>query len=294
MTTPTLGVTENGPWCCGLNGALPMVVHVANWKRARHRVLDIFVSYRRHDTADVTGRIFDHLKVQFGQERLFKDVDSIRPGDDFPAVIEEALGQCKVFLAVIGDDWLDVADKFGRPRIQDPKDYVHIEIAAALRRDIPLIPVLVEGQEMPSSDVLPAALQPLAVKNAATVRPDPDFQRDMERLCDHLAEFAPRRAQRLSIPRLPWFLLSSLAIGIVCLAVATGMGWLNSGDKLTPAEREQFQRHVALGDAFDHIGEPQSALDEYRTALLLLPDDKELLAKIRAIQSPSVGNQHVP
>src|SRR5262245_58407928 len=104
----------------------------------------LFVSYRRSDTSDVTGRIFDQLRSRYGTAHLFKDVDSIPYGADFRKVIQEAVGQCDVLLAVIGDDWLTVQDADGKRRIDNPDDYVHVEVASALERNIPVIPVLVE------------------------------------------------------------------------------------------------------------------------------------------------------
>src|SRR5215472_5182373 len=105
---------------------------------------DIFVSYRREDSSDVTDRICDEMRRRLGKDRLFKDVDSIALGQDFRTVIADAVGQCKVLLAVIGKDWLTTMDKDGRRRLEDSGDYVHIEIATALTRGIPVIPVLVD------------------------------------------------------------------------------------------------------------------------------------------------------
>jgi hypothetical protein len=154
---------------------------------------DIFISYRRKDSADVTGRIFDRMKEQFGEDRLFKDVDSIPLGKDFRVVISKAVGRCKVLLAVIGKDWLKITLDDGRRRIDDPNDYVHIEIATALKRGIPVIPVLVESTALPRSAELPKPLRRLAFHNAAPVRSDPDFHHDIERLFSELTKYLPKR-----------------------------------------------------------------------------------------------------
>jgi TIR domain len=106
---------------------------------------NIFVSYRREDSSDVTGRIFDYLKTVFGPERLFKDVDSIQLGTDFREAIKQAVDHCHVVLAVIGDDWLELKDEAGIRRVDLPDDFVRLEIASALERKIPVIPVLVEA-----------------------------------------------------------------------------------------------------------------------------------------------------
>ena len=156
---------------------------------------DIFLSYRRADSSDVTGRILDRMKARFGEARLFIDVDAIPLGRDFRAVISENVGGCKVLLAIIGDDWLDVTNDDGSRRLFDPDDYVHIEIAAALSRQIPVIPVLVEHSSIPKADDLPEPLKELAFRNGIPVRPDPDFDNDIDRLCTQLAEYTETRSE---------------------------------------------------------------------------------------------------
>ena len=154
---------------------------------------NIFVSYRREDSSDVTGRIFDYLKTAFGEKHLFKDVDSIQLGTDFRDAIKQGVNQCHVLLAVIGDEWLKATDKAGARRLDDPDDFVRLEITSALDRNIPVIPVLVEGAVVPKQVDLPPSLQRLAFRNAIQVRPDPDFHNDMERLCDALSQFVERQ-----------------------------------------------------------------------------------------------------
>jgi hypothetical protein len=89
---------------------------------------NIFISYRRDDASDVTGRIADVLKEKLGEEVLFKDVDSIPLGTDFRRVIADAVGRCDVLLAIIGDDWLNATDEARGRRIDDPNDFVQVEI----------------------------------------------------------------------------------------------------------------------------------------------------------------------
>ena len=93
----------------------------------------IFISYRREDTAPYAGRIYDRLIQEFGPEQVFFDIDTIPPGDDFVEVLSEKVESCDVLLAVIGKSWHNTADAAGRPRIQNPEDFVAIEIGAALR-----------------------------------------------------------------------------------------------------------------------------------------------------------------
>ena len=142
----------------------------------------IFISYRRDDSADITGRIYDRLIQHFSRETVFKDVDSIPLGIDFRQHLESALSQCRVFLAVIGDRWAGTDTTTGKRRIDDPYDHVRLELELALARNIPVIPVLVRNFSIPGADKLPESLQSLAYRNGINVRPDPDFHGDMDRL----------------------------------------------------------------------------------------------------------------
>jgi len=118
----------------------------------------IFMSYRREDTAYAAGWLFDRLASHFGRGKVFKDVDSIELGDDFVEAITTAVESCDVLLAVIGDQWLTITDQAGRRRLDNPDDFVRLEIEAALTRNVRVIPVLVEGARMPHADELPASL----------------------------------------------------------------------------------------------------------------------------------------
>jgi hypothetical protein len=145
----------------------------------------IFVSYRRNDSNDVTGRIYDRLSDHFGREVVFKDVDSIPYGVDFRTHLNETVGQCQVLIVVIGPTWLKALQERSG---QSAMDWVHAEIEMALGRGIPVIPLLVGVAQMPGAAELPEGLQALAYRNAAQARPDPDFKVDMERLIRGLEE----------------------------------------------------------------------------------------------------------
>jgi len=146
----------------------------------------ILISYRREDSAHVTGRIYDRLTQQFGRTAVFKDVDNIPLGIDFRIYLDQEVAKCDVFLAVIGRHWMKPQGQKGKSRLADPADFVRLEIEAALKRQIPVIPVLVEGAVIPPADRLPTSLQGLSYRNGIIVRPDPDFHRDMDRLIEHL------------------------------------------------------------------------------------------------------------
>jgi len=143
----------------------------------------IFIGYRRDDTADVAGRIYDALAGRFGRDRIFKDVDNLRPGADFGEYIETILPRCRVVLILIGPNWIDAKDESGHRRLDDPHDWVRIEIEMALNAgDLDVVPVLVNGARMPRPDELPSSLHPLLRRHAAIIRRDPDFHDDVARL----------------------------------------------------------------------------------------------------------------
>jgi TIR domain len=126
----------------------------------------IFISYRRDDAGEAAGRLSDNLVERFGRDSIFMDVDGIALGRDFRTVIEETLGQCGVMLAVMGKDWLQSKDAKGNRRLDQPTDFVRLEITSALKRDIPVIPVCVQGASVPSCDDLPDELKNFAFRNA--------------------------------------------------------------------------------------------------------------------------------
>ncbi|MCW5665536.1 MAG: toll/interleukin-1 receptor domain-containing protein [Piscinibacter sp.] len=123
---------------------------------------DIFLSYRRRDSASATGRLADRLVEHFGPERVFHDHASILAGEDFAAAIRRAINLSTVVLAVIGPDWLEARDEHGTRRLDDPNDFVRLEIADALDAGLPVLPVLVEGAAMPTAAQLPAVLADFA------------------------------------------------------------------------------------------------------------------------------------
>ncbi|MBN2119047.1 MAG: toll/interleukin-1 receptor domain-containing protein [Anaerolineales bacterium] len=164
----------------------------ASTKRARpdrENLGRIFISYRRSDSADIAGRIYDRLIEEFGRDPIFKDVDSIPLGIDFREHLDRKVRECSVLLALIGDHWLDASDETGKKRLEDPADFVRIEIESALESGIPVIPLLVREAKMPMEKNLPSSLRRLVYKNGVQIRPDPDFHRDMDRLISALKKY---------------------------------------------------------------------------------------------------------
>jgi TIR domain len=125
----------------------------------------IFISYRREDSEGHAGRLFRDLCDRFGKGVVFMDVAGIEPGRDFRRVIDQQVASCGVLLAIIGKDWLTVADEKGQRRLDDPIDFVRIETATALKRDIPVVPILVHGARIPRPEQLPEDLKELAYRN---------------------------------------------------------------------------------------------------------------------------------
>lgn len=143
----------------------------------------IFISYRRQDSGPFVGRIHDQLESKFGDRNVFCDVHDIPAGSDFRAVLNREVSQCDVVLAVIGRQWAGITDAKGNRRLEDPNDFVRIEIELALNNPkIIVIPVLVDNAVMPVEQDLPQSLRELCYRNAVKVRPDPDFSNDMHNL----------------------------------------------------------------------------------------------------------------
>jgi TIR domain-containing protein len=159
----------------------------------------IFISYRRDDSAGHAGRVTDRLEREFGRDLLFMDVDAIPLGTNFVKVLHEEVAKCGALLAVIGPDWLDVRDDDGKRRLDNPNDFVRIEIAAALQRDIPVIPILLDGAKMPRANLLPDDLKELATRNGLDVR-HASFHDDVEKLIRGLKRtiIAPSKAETVA------------------------------------------------------------------------------------------------
>lgn len=165
----------------------------------------IFISYRREDSEDSTRAIYESLRPQFGKERVFLDVEAIKPGSDFRDAIEESLADCGVCLVVIGPNWLNIRpdnDPSGPRRIDNPGDFVRMEVASALKKgkSLPVVPVLVRGATVPPADQLPDDLKELAYRNAVSLNHS-DWDSNVNKLIDvmrpHVGD--PRQTQQ-SVP----------------------------------------------------------------------------------------------
>ncbi len=141
----------------------------------------IFINYRRDDSAANAGRLYDRLASHFDPDHLFMDIDQIAPGDDFTEVIQEKLGSVQIAVVLIGKHWLDMTDSSGRRRLDNPDDFVRLEIVTLLERKIRIIPVLVGGADMPESSQLPECLMPLTRRHAYEISNN-RFHTDVDKL----------------------------------------------------------------------------------------------------------------
>ena len=153
----------------------------------------IFINYRREDTEAAANWLHELLSSVLGEDNVFIDTDDIPAGIDFVEHLRRQIDSCDVFLAMIGRRWATLANDRGMQRLADDGDFVRREIRAALRRDIPVIPVLVEGTPMPSEMQLPADLMPLRRRQSVELR-SREFKADVERLIGKI-----REAHRLNL-----------------------------------------------------------------------------------------------
>jgi len=174
----------------------------------------IFISYRRADSAAAALSVSQYLEQAFGRKNVFIDV-GMHAGVKFPMVLEQRLQQCKVMLVLIGPGWLDARDEAGRRRLDDPDDWVRIEIAHALRRNITVIPVRVNGAELPTKAQLPEDIRGLLDHQAASMT-TAGFRHEMSGLAQDIRSMSsPRRWRRTGLLAAAAVLL--LSIGLLVL-----------------------------------------------------------------------------
>jgi hypothetical protein len=209
----------------------------------------IFINYRRGDEPGFTQALLGRLEQAFPAERLFIDVDNIPPGEDFVRMLESQVAQCDAMLTVIGNNWLDAADERGGRRLDNPNDFVRIEIESALKLGKRVIPVLVHQARMPHPDELPEAIRPLSQRNAVRLTHErfrSDVQGLIKALQGAIEDVASRRSsivgdsghavKPLERPPSSRRTLAAFAVLGVVLIGAAGI-WF-AYPKLTPASYE--------------------------------------------------------
>lgn len=191
----------------------------------------IFISYRREDSAGFAGRLADALEQGLGSEQVFRDVDDILPGQDFVDAIETQLRALGVVLVLIGPQW-SRSEHEGVRRLEDPDDFVRLEIRLALALGKPVIPVLVGGARMPAEAELPEDIRALARRQAFSLS-DAGWKADVARLNEAIRPMLGGR--RRAGPRqraLAWGLAASILAGL--LAILMRVPW-QAGTPHTPS-----------------------------------------------------------
>ena len=227
----------------------------------------IFISYRREETAYPAGWLFDRLAHHFDGGQVFKDVDSIQPGDDFVEVIATAVGSCDVLLALIGAEWLTITDVHGQRRLDNPEDFVRLEIEAALTRGVKVIPILLDGARMPRAEELPASLAKLVRRQALELHParfDHDTSRLLRVLDRTLAEVQspPAAGESAALQTEPFAtesgVLASAATAQRARPDPDGGVSFTAGYPRAVAPQLRYSLSVYL-----HLGRLQAAVDQY-------------------------------
>jgi hypothetical protein len=177
----------------------------------------IFVSYRREDATGFAGRIKDELERRFGDVEVFRDVDDIASGEDFVERLDGALRDCRVLIAVIGKSWLAAQNAQGTARLHDSDDFVRREISAALAGDVRVIPVLVDGAQMPNEADLPDDLKLLARRQAHELA-DSRWDYDIGRLGDRIEETLDPGRKPKRAPKWRWAAAAVIALVIAAIA----------------------------------------------------------------------------
>jgi len=191
----------------------------------------IFISYRREDAAGDAGRLADHLYRRFGADRVFLDIDAINPGIDFVDALHASLQQTAAILVVVGPRWITLRDAQGTRRLDDDKDFVRLEVEAALGRRIPVVPVLVQGATMPRRDELPPSLAAFATRQAAVID-HAEFHDDAERLCDRLAKMIDSGEPARPSAMRRWWPAAAL-VALLAIALAGYLVFGRGGDGTT-------------------------------------------------------------
>jgi len=202
--------------------------------------VQLFINYRREDTAPYAGRLYDRLSAKFGSDQVFIDIDQIEPGEDFVEAIHRKVGACETAIVLLGPDWLHVTDASGQRRLNDPEDFVRMEIVAALQRKIRVIPVLVGGAQMPRKQDLPEPLAALSRRNAIELS-EARFHADVDRLIEAIEKPRTSPEKKTEAPvREPALMAqpvtqsddasrnrtNRLRMAIVVIAATLVVGWL--------------------------------------------------------------------
>jgi hypothetical protein len=269
----------------------------------------VFISYRREDSEGQARALFQELAAKLGRNAVFMDVDSIGLGRDFRTVLQERLESCDVMLALIGRDWLEGKDKSGRRRIENTGDFVRLEIAAALKRNIPVTPVLLHGAQMPAAEQLPEDLSDLAYRNGFELshnRWESDVQELIKRLglvpqtdptADRKTGSATATPQQPA--RKPWFAIALISAVVIATA---GGGFLyyqkivqerfkaDIEARLAAANAEANKLRMEAGSAKTETDAPRARVQTEAPKSVPAMETKKSLANLSPAEKKPAGS----
>jgi cell division septation protein DedD len=192
-----------------------------------------FISYRRSDVPGHAGRLYDRLADRFGEANVFMDLDSLEPGVDYAKVIQATIARCDALLAVIGPGWLHAGDEAER-RLDDPDDWVRLEIASALQREMRVVPVLVRGATLPAAEDLPHAIRDLVRRHAVALS-DEIWRAQVTQFTEMLAKGRPTSESPEADPS---------------THQSTAAGPAQPGEKADTAKKEPLRSLPSTSDVF--------------------------------------------
>ncbi len=251
----------------------------------------VFISYRRDQTAGEARALFTELAAILGKNSVFMDVDAIALGRDFRHVIGERLELCDLMLALVGRDWIGARNPSGRRRLDDPGDFVRLEIATALKRNIPVTPVLVQGAQMPTVEQLPDDIKDFAYRNGFELshnRWESDVREMMKRLgLSKQRDVEAQDAQKST--RKSWATL----IGVSMLAIVTvGAGFLSYRTIMEEKSRAEQKRAEEQAQAAAAEAERQrTQAERERAAQAQAERERTQAERERAAQAQAGGRR---
>lgn len=204
----------------------------------------LFISYRRDDSVGYSGRLADRLALEFGEDQVFRDFDDIKPGQNFIESLEKALSSADLLLVMIGENWLNIKHPTGQRRLDDAKDFVRLEIEAALKRGIPIIPILINDASMPNARDLPPSLSAFALHQAVILH-DSRWDQDVANLLSSIRDLTGLKGSVAT--RRPGFYWVISACGLIAVLILlflrqtafSGLWYFEGGDYLTINQQGQ-------------------------------------------------------
>ena len=206
----------------------------------------IFISYRRNDSVGYSGRLADRLCLEFGENQVFRDYDDIKPGQNFVESLENGLSSADLLLVVIAENWLTTKNQAGQRRLDDENDFVRLEIEAALKRDIHIIPVLINNVAMPNAQDLPPSLSALALRQAVPLS-DSRWEQDVTNLIENIRNLINLKSHQPQKrrPYLSWLYLAVTAFMLIAVFVSlflkqttfSGSWYFEGGDYLAISQQ---------------------------------------------------------